>query len=802
MDAPKKKKTTAPHLATLKRADQSRPDNSSGYAQTFAMAMQAASFSTNFNTQSDTPRRVIDKHEDEVSSPMAQGSRLKSPATYTQFSAIGPERIASYINSAQASETNALRVVKGPPAAQRHHRSLYSILDGPGGQFRLLEILPADQARDPLKLRLHVCDIEDNFETYEALSYTWSLQNGDRCDLHTTIEDCVVECDGVQIPVGKNLYLALQRLRRRDRSRIVWADAVCINQGDLAERSQQVSLMGTIFQNASQVIVWLGLDERNSPERAPVAEKAFEGVCSVVSAWARSTGTILHDEPRFALQGVDHGTSPTRRVTALESDAWFDVLELYRARWFLRVWVVQEIALARRATAIWGECEIPWEWIGLAAAIIRTNWSHIVPKLSRDTSKVNSYPHDSGPSSATHSRRQVPPGVMNAYFMYRISRLQGFFQPLCFSFCDLLALTRQFQCQDRRDNIYGLLGLPTMDEVRLSIKPDYAKSIDDVRRDVTSAMILGNAASLAFLSFVHRGVESTISNPAVPSWVPRWAAANGPRALVPLDSHPGFAAGLGQPADFYLVNSETLAVRGLIIPNEAVMGTNSPGGYTVTRKQTLSETLEHVCYSGRDLEQLAMTLVAGKGWYGTPVESREKALADFADALLHGRLLWALDLGAFGTQHVPNDYIAEPGSKRTKPAPGSSVPTKKRHDHGGPEEDNPARDFVLTVEHLEGLAKGGNGNLAVDAMVAACAGRLLFTTSTGKRGVGPASMCPGDQVCIIYGTPTPFIIRKCGAGPERGLNYMLVGECYIDGFMRGEALNMGTVSDGVWIHLV
>lgn len=38
----------------------------------------------------------------------------------------------------------------------------------------------------------------------------------------------------------------------------IWADAICIDQSKLAERSQQVQLMRQIYQSASVVLVWLG----------------------------------------------------------------------------------------------------------------------------------------------------------------------------------------------------------------------------------------------------------------------------------------------------------------------------------------------------------------------------------------------------------------------------------------------------------------------------------------------------------------------------------------------------------------
>lgn len=119
--------------------------------------------------------------------------------------------------------------MKASPTARRQYGSLYSILDGPGDQLRLFEILPANRAENLLQCRLHVCGITDHIGAYEALSYTWSLQNEYQSKFGSTHDERVIECDGVHIIIDKNLYLALRRLRRRDRSRTIWADAVCIN---------------------------------------------------------------------------------------------------------------------------------------------------------------------------------------------------------------------------------------------------------------------------------------------------------------------------------------------------------------------------------------------------------------------------------------------------------------------------------------------------------------------------------------------------------------------------------------------
>ncbi|KAI6764150.1 hypothetical protein HG530_007939 [Fusarium avenaceum] len=104
--------------------------------------------------------------------------------------------------------------------------------------------------------------------------------------------------------------------------RIVWVDALCISQNDLAERSQQVQLMGDIYKQAVETIIW------------------FDDVF-----------------PPF--------------------DANF-VVTVFGCPWFERRWVIQEVALASSAVAKVPEATMQWKWIGLAAGIIRTNHDWLI----------------------------------------------------------------------------------------------------------------------------------------------------------------------------------------------------------------------------------------------------------------------------------------------------------------------------------------------------------------------------------------------------------------------------------------
>jgi hypothetical protein len=448
---------------------------------------------------------------------------------------------------------------------------------------------------------------------------------------------------------------------------------------------------------------------------------------------------------------------------------------------------------------IWGECEISWQWIGLAAAIIRTNWNRIV---SGPFAMFGLYSSDSDESS-----RLVPVGVMNTYFMYRISSFQNYFDQLQFSFCELLTLTRQFKCEDERDKIFGLLGLTTTDGVNSSIIPDYTKPLADVCRNIASAVIR-STKSLAFLSHVHhRDIHDRDSfsrvarktGPALPSWIPKWVVV-GPQTLTPLDSHLDFAAGLPKPAQFRdpdeTGDPDRLVVRGVVL--EDVKDTDWIGFGSFEQRdyydkgEGLEQLLARHGHMRRGLEKLAMTLAAGKSWYGTPVADRAAMLADFADCLVTDRLWWALELDAFGSTRPDKDEKKEEeeeGIRRENKSEDQRIMN-----------DNtslPPADGVITMHELKAISRSGNGNLFLDAVATACVGRRLFYTVSAMRGVGPLDTQSGDKVCVVYGTPVPFIIRRC----EEKQGYTLVGECYIDDIMHGEAVGDKRYEE-TWINLV
>jgi len=113
------------------------------------------------------------------------------------------------------------------------------------GSTRLLLLHPGDN-RSHIRVTLKEHSLE-SCPPYEALSYTW----GNEIYHH-------IECDGKLLRIRENAWLALQSLRQEARQTRLWIDAICIDQSNLQERTKQVLLMRRIFEQATQVIVWLG----------------------------------------------------------------------------------------------------------------------------------------------------------------------------------------------------------------------------------------------------------------------------------------------------------------------------------------------------------------------------------------------------------------------------------------------------------------------------------------------------------------------------------------------------------------
>jgi hypothetical protein len=447
----------------------------------------------------------------------------------------------------------------------------------------------------PLKCQLETTRLSQLSHSYEAISYVWG-NKPERVQISTL--------SGL-LNTTQNLSDALYRLRLADKPRYVWADALCINQDDTDERSKQVRLMRFIYKHANRVLVWLG----NDPEREAIpAFSVLCGIASSVTLGGHPIGKPSYNSNGVSSQSIPHipgyDTPPS-----VDSSLWVAVASLFDNPWFWRVWCIQEVALASSALVIWGECEIAWRWLGLAAVRIQAAFYQILQRYNMG-------------------------GVSNAHLMFRISQGEQDLEALSISFSHLVALTRHFRATDPRDRIFGLLGLPATDSDpengEFFIDPDYSLPAQTVYRKYAHK-VLQSDRSLTLLSGVQHS-QLLITNPG--TWVPQLGQRY-TRSLAPFKMDPNFSASADLGFEYRMISDDMITLRGIPISNVLqTLPTNitalddSPvcptSNFTQEIKilQLLRDTHSQI--------RLSYTLTAGKAWDSSWVTDHESHLQDFA----------------------------------------------------------------------------------------------------------------------------------------------------------------------------
>jgi hypothetical protein len=224
----------------------------------------------------------------------------------------------------------------------------YEPLEPADRHIRLLTLYPSSDKKTLIK-----CSVEHHYlnwnPPYEALSYTW----GDPSD----ICEVPIDLNGCPTRISTNLEAALRVLRLHDRPRQLWIDALCINQSDSAEKNKQVAIMGDIFEQARNVIIWLGPRSVDSD----IAMTAIANLSSV--------------------DAFENITEP----------AWDALENLFSRPWFSRIWVLQEFKRAKNPMFQCGHSYFLW---GRSGDTLREFWgvdkevNHAHIKLLGETGKV------------------------------------------------------------------------------------------------------------------------------------------------------------------------------------------------------------------------------------------------------------------------------------------------------------------------------------------------------------------------------------------------------------------------------
>ena len=434
---------------------------------------------------------------------------------------------------------------------------------GHGRAIRLLQIMPDATEPHGFSLTLQTMDLDDE-PLFCALSYTWksAIVSGLEHDNDDYQPPTVVTilCDGKKLAINENafdflrqalidrLFLAaydgededlpgLFRLtdyqtrgQDGDIPRRLWIDSISINQKDVTERSRQVSLMGDIYQNSANTIIWLG------------KEDPHPGARWVMQTFLPRFLRLLDEEGQHYFKRkdpacVDHGL--VRHFGEEICARWREeqrnfFVFLIQRRWFCRGWVVQEVILkaledSDSVVLRCGSFIILWDdLLHFLAAMTKTDWRRTITKRLRSHPETAQY----GPRFSQVLQRLVLINstlrlIMVCYRGETHNWLSQDFGPMTDTerfytiFFETVHKMRGCEFTERKDHFYGCLGLVSrvLDSEYSStpMTPDYSLSDVDVYIDAAWAMV----KHMPYLTLLGDIEDTGMRNfHELPSWVP------------------------------------------------------------------------------------------------------------------------------------------------------------------------------------------------------------------------------------------------------------------------------------------
>ena len=384
----------------------------------------------------------------------------------------------------------------------------YLELDRPEREIRLMTLLPG-KAGEEIHITLRNVTLDPaSPPSYEALSYAWgsaqdtlrirvATQNIAKQAVHRSRDwfknilgssvrgrfqrDSFRGVPHSSLDVTRNLAVALQHLRYEHEPRVLWIDAICINQQDVHERSAQVERMGDIYRSARQTTVWLGPEEDDSC-------LAIETLDHLASKFTVDWSTLT-----IVAIGENWGDVDQDKTFLVDTKQLSSIERLLERPWFERLWVWQEVRLARSAVVVCGLTFLQWDRFR-SASICLWHRAYLGNVFSDKISGL---------------------------CFYNFSKEQASYASLFFN----LWKSRLCKCSDQRDRIYALVNVSRLPPSQSPkgqpvLRPDYSKDVGRVFQDFVLREIEG-WHSLRVLLYCD--LQEALPN--VPSWVPNLPAS-------------------------------------------------------------------------------------------------------------------------------------------------------------------------------------------------------------------------------------------------------------------------------------
>ncbi|KAG8527856.1 uncharacterized protein KY384_006772 [Bacidia gigantensis] len=410
---------------------------------------------------------------------------------------------------------------------------------------------------------------------------------------------------------------------------------------------------------------------------------------------------------------------------------WNALARLLRRPWFERVWIVQEAANAVQALVVNRDKQFPWDLITRGVEAIFHN--NIAGLLSSERIRgLNT------PINIKH--------IKSGYLAAAEHKLLA-----------ALIMTRALEATNKQDKLFGLLGLVGK-EITSDLNADYSMSLEDVYRNL----------ALFFLS--KTGLRSLSSACAVPvtheyqtpSWVPNWSFF-----YDTWTRNPHYYTASGRTVPEVSIDHDLLTLKGQFVDAIRGLGYEREAAqplYTVPSVEFIWSTMNQEAI--QMVNWLAMAFGEGIQISIIPPCQQENFLRTLV-----------FNINVDGTEVRPElipsilQYIETYQEVLSAETQNRFVELATRH------RQQPGQ-----------MARVGR------SLVVLSNSKLFCVTTKGRFGWTPNSAQVEDDVVLFHGADNPFVVRPLNVGPVKGLGdvvcYQIIGECYVHGIMKGEALQL------------
>jgi Heterokaryon incompatibility protein (HET) len=557
---------------------------------------------------------------------------------------------------------------------------------------------------------------------FEALSYTWgdhstlrkiAVRGRKRCFLHIT----------------ENLESALQHLRYPDKKRLLWIDALCINQGDRDERSSQVMRMGEIYSRARNVCIWLG-------EATDRSDEALDFVYQV--SHLGKLDKLIKDP------GV--------------VNEWRALAALMRRPWFSRRWVIQEVAFARTATVYCGTKMVKWLDLSDAITLFGDKFNDICLLFEPSREQRNKL-------KELHLQNKVPLGNIRGIPAYTLVTTLNYIirkayngrviQRLC-TMEMLISSVALSQVTDPKDTVYALWALASDAKPISEQEIDYSKDLRQIFKDLINHTV-NLFGSLDIICRPWAPVSSTL-----PSWVPQMSR----HAFSALDGQRINADSLVGPPNRPIYNAGGHISRAHALFNEDGKGfILKVVGFQLDTIFSVEEPAADGVIPGRWIDMGMSIADLRPDW---PID-------DTVERTPTADVFWRTLVADRGDDGNPSPgwyhRAWEACYRRCNTDHHKSPDLDTQYLIQNPLDDDNSSTITSFLRRVQSVTWN----------------RRLVTTEKISLGIVPEDAEETDIVCILSGCSVPVILR-----PHEDGFYEFIGECYINGItavMDGHAAN-------------